>query len=59
MPDMSATTVAKTLYSKYITRFGTPLRLTSDQGSQFESKLFKELMTFLGTHRIRTGKAAS
>lgn len=54
MPDMTAGTVAKTFYSEYITRFGTPLRLTSDQGTQFESRLFKELMRFLGTHRIRT-----
>lgn len=52
--DISASTVAKVLYENWIARFGCPLRLTSDQGRQFESELFKHLMSFLGVEKIRT-----
>ena len=38
----------------WISRFGVPLRITSDQGRQFESHLFKALSTLTGTSRIRT-----
>lgn len=54
IPDISATTIAKTFVEQYISRFGTPLEITTDRGSQFESKLFSELTKLLGTHRIRT-----
>lgn len=52
--DMTAQTVAKTFVGQYVSRFGVPLIVTTDQGSQFESKLFSELGKLLGTHRIRT-----
>lgn len=52
--NMTATTIAKTFVEQYISRFGIPLKLTTDRGSQFESKLFTELTKLLGTHRIRT-----
>lgn len=35
-------------------RFGVPLRLTTDQGAQLESKLFTELNKLLGTQKLRT-----
>lgn len=54
MQDMSAITIAKTFVEQYIARFGIPLEITTDQGSQFESKLISELRKLLGTHRIRT-----
>ncbi|BES94023.1 Reverse transcriptase (RNA-dependent DNA polymerase) [Nesidiocoris tenuis] len=54
MPDMTAETVAKTFLHNWISRFGVPLRLSSDQGRQFESRLFKELCSLLGTHHLRT-----
>lgn len=52
--DISAETVAKFVYEGWITRFGCPIRLTSDQGRQFESNLFAELMKVMGIHKIRT-----
>ena len=52
--DIQALTIAKTLFSGWISRFGTPLRITTDQGRQFESQLFKEMNTLLGTRHFRT-----
>lgn len=52
--DMTANTVAKTFACEYICRFGVPLTVTTDQGSQFESRMFSELTKLLGTNRIRT-----
>lgn len=52
--DITAEVVAKVLYEHWITRFGCPLRITSDQGRSFESNLFNALLKKLGTTRIRT-----
>ncbi|CAK9799789.1 Transposon Ty3-G Gag-Pol polyprotein [Anthophora quadrimaculata] len=52
--EISANTVAATIYNNWITRFGTPLTITTDQGTQFESQLFSSLTKFLGCNRIRT-----
>lgn len=54
LKDMTAETVAKKLYSEWICRFGCPVKLTSDQGRQFESKVFSALMSYLGVQKIRT-----
>ena len=51
IPDMEASTVASALLSTWIFRFGVPLKITSDQGRQLESKVFEELCRLLGvTH---------
>lgn len=52
--DISAETVARVIYDNWITRFGCPLRITTDQGRQFESTLFLKVMNKLGISRIRT-----
>lgn len=44
----------KFFFLNRISRFGIPLRLTSDQGVQFESELFTELNKLLGTHKLHT-----
>lgn len=54
LPDMTAPTVAKALTHNWISRFGTPETITTDQGRQFESELFRELTFILGAHHIRT-----
>lgn len=54
IPDMTAETVAKTFVEVWVARFGTPSKLTSDQGRQFESQLMKELAVLLGLERIHT-----
>ncbi|KAJ8708636.1 hypothetical protein PYW08_010019 [Mythimna loreyi] len=52
--DITAETVARAVYDGWISRFGCPLRITTDQGRQFESALFTSLMKKFGVTRIRT-----
>jgi len=54
LANIEAPTVAKALYNGWIVRFGTPLRITTDQGTQFESRLFKELNILLGATHLHT-----
>ncbi|GBM19123.1 Pro-Pol polyprotein [Araneus ventricosus] len=48
LKDIKAETVAFEFYANWIARFGVPERLTSDQGRQFESRLFREFARLLG-----------
>ncbi|XP_055929796.1 uncharacterized protein LOC129960402 [Argiope bruennichi] len=38
IPDMTAQTVAQKFFEHWIARFGCPVRITTDQGRQFESQ---------------------
>ena len=42
------------MINTWIARFGVPARITTDQGRQFESHLFKELSCTLGIDHLRT-----
>lgn len=52
--DITAETVAKIVYEGWIARFGCPVKITCDQGRQFESALFMSLLKILGIHKCRT-----
>ena len=52
--NINASTVAEKFITIWISRFGVPRIVTTDQGTQFESRLFKELLNLLGNHKIRT-----
>ena len=54
VPNHEATTVSRVLLEQVITRFGVPLQILTDRGSEFESKLFQELCRALGVEKIRT-----
>nr|VZI24985.1 unnamed protein product [Spirometra erinaceieuropaei] len=54
IPDINAETVAKAFLTHWVSNFGVPATVTTDRGSQFESTLFRELTSLLGTNRIRT-----
>lgn len=51
---IDAETVAKALFRTWIARFGVPEIITTDQGRQFESKLFRSMASMLGSKHIHT-----
>lgn len=52
--DIRAETVAKSIVKEWVSRFGCPTSIVTDQGTQFESELFRELSRILGFKRKRT-----
>ncbi|GFV80696.1 hypothetical protein TNCV_4618581 [Trichonephila clavipes] len=50
--DMLAETTARAFLNGWISRFGTPVTITTDQGTNFESSLMRELTNMMGSHRI-------
>ena len=54
IPDQEAKTVAETFVSQFVARYGTPLLIHTDQGRNFESKLFKEMCNLLGVKKTHT-----
>ncbi|GBM44563.1 Pro-Pol polyprotein [Araneus ventricosus] len=54
LKDIKAETVTFEFYANWIARFGVPERLTSDQGRQFESRLFREFARLLGVKLVHS-----
>lgn len=54
LPDQKAETVADAFINAWVSRFGTPHTITTDQGRQFESRLFSRVCERLGTKLIHT-----
>ena len=54
MQNMEASTVAHILVEQVVSRFGIPYTIHSDQGRQFESRLFKEMCKLLQITKTRT-----
>ncbi|GFV69163.1 hypothetical protein TNCV_803531 [Trichonephila clavipes] len=52
--DISAEAVAKSFIANWISRFGVPAIIKTDQGGQFQSRLLYNLKQMLGIQRIRT-----
>ena len=52
--DATASTVSDALITNWISRFGVPVSITSDRGTNFESNLFQSLMKTLGRIKLRT-----
>lgn len=54
LPNHEAVTVASVLVDEFFTRFGVPGELHSDQGREFESRVFSECCELLGIRKTRT-----
>lgn len=54
LTDITAETVAKALISSWVSRFGCPTDIVTDQGRQFESALFQQLSKAIGFQHRRT-----
>ena len=54
VPDVEAETVARVLMVGFLARFSLPKQIHSNQGSQFESKLFQSLCKLLGIDKTHT-----
>lgn len=54
LTDISSQSVCQAFVSSWVCRFGPPLHLTTDRGTQFTSELAHNLTSILGIHHIRT-----
>ena len=52
--SQDAQTVARVLVEQFICRYGVPENIHSDQGSNFESEVFRSMCQLLGIHKTRT-----
>jgi len=54
MRNQEAATVAQVLVDRVFAYFGAPIQILTDQGSNFQSRLFTELMKRLDIDQLRT-----
>ena len=54
IPDQTAETCTQIILNEFVSRFGCPESLHSDQGSNFESEVFRQLCSLLEIKKTRT-----
>lgn len=54
VPDITAETITRNFFTHWVARFGVPVRVTTDQGRQFEADLFRRLTQLTGSQHWRT-----
>ncbi|GFV25099.1 retrovirus-related Pol polyprotein from transposon 412 [Trichonephila clavipes] len=59
IPDQDASNFAEVLVQHWISRFGVPLQLNSDQGRNFDSAVCKRLCEILAIDKTRDNSFAS
>ena len=52
--DKKPETIAQSFYDNFICQFSAPLRIISDQGLEFTSKMFKELCNIMQIEKLQT-----
>ena len=53
-PTQTAPIVAKTLWEQFLTHYGWPMKILTDQGKSFENNLFRELCALARVQKLRT-----
>ena len=54
LKNQEAVSVARVFLNEFVSRYGVPYVIHSDQGTNFESNLFKEICKLLGIAKTRT-----
>jgi hypothetical protein len=54
IPDQEAKTIAEVFITQFVARFGAPRLVHTDQGRNFEAKLFKEMCKMMGVKKTHT-----
>lgn len=54
MPDITAEGTARVFLANWVANFGPPTFIITDQGTQFESRVWQDMLETLGTRRHRT-----
>ena len=54
VPDQTAETCASKILNEFVSRWGCPLSIHSDQGRNYESRVFRELCRMLEVRKTRT-----
>ena len=54
LPNKETATVSQAIFNRWICRYGVPLEILSDNGTEFRSKLSAELYQLLGTTHLTT-----
>jgi cleavage and polyadenylation specificity factor subunit 1 len=54
LTNMKAIDCAESFYQVWVTRFGVPETVVSDQGTQFESFIYNDMLNRLGANHVRT-----
>ena len=54
LPNHTAKTVAETFTARWCDEYGEPMQVHTDQGPEFESRLFKEMLELQGIEKRRT-----
>ena len=54
LPDQEAETVARAFVTEVVCRLGPPATIHTDQGRNFQAKMFREVHRLLGTAQTRT-----
>lgn len=54
LSEITALAIASAFFNAWVSRFGVPLYVVTDRGTQFEAELFSHLSKLVGFHRMRT-----
>ena len=54
LPDQETTIIARIFLNEFVSRYGVPYVIHTDQGSNFESNLIKELCKLFNIAKTRT-----